>query len=814
MSITRAMQCVRITLAILMLAGAGQAAPAGIVPATRGATPAVVGPDVELATPSDVPVGTRRHRYYRQQLAGAPVLGCGVDEVVDDAGQSIMQAARLCATVASAPVVVSGVDAAAIARNSVVQQHPADRIVPGTAVAAYRATGAPVWMVDVATSAPWNVFRVFVDAASGAVLRTSALARDARGSVFATTDAAAHHSAGLRRLRNLDPAVDTLSGSDFLVDDVNDFLALCDATTNLFCTPAGSDTCAAKGKHGVFQYTTKASVQIGSCTQNDRFDQVTGYYQLSEMANYFRLLGWDPGSGALAGQLPMPVLVNVPFFVNAYFAPPSSGAPAHMAFGDEATGIDLNDFTNDPTVPRHEFTHAIVYDASGGLNDDDTCITDCSPYAGAMNEGFADYFAIQSLGGKQTVVAGQLGKYVGDGAARDIDNDLRFPCDLTHEVHDDGRIWSGFLLDAKRVLGKGFDAAVVRSIAGIPHGLGRSLGFGEAFEAILAELPPLSEKTTLTLVQEATRRGVLGAFAKDRGTAVAVDSGDAAWGCAPTAVCDQVTDDTLGFSAASVVTDSTFPGGLAARTIFDANAPLDLRGKQVLHFRMYAAPTPAAGDLQLVFDDDPSCTSPLVTIDLPAFDAAGGLTERTVQFTGSDALGAVACVGLVTTAGAHQVLIDQIDTGVSQFGPVVLPIQAGSHLTLKNHFPLPHGDDHFYYFIPPAGAATITIKAQANGATKPRSDLRYCGAVTVSGNGDVPPEISAMHLWTYDPSQPIIPIQVTLLPVDSHQLVAGISAKGARTRSAKKLPLPPSPTGVYAVSLDGSGNYTIKLSFE
>jgi hypothetical protein len=306
---------------------------------------------------------------------------------------------------------------------------------------------------------------------------------------------------------------------------------------------------------------------------------------------------------------------------------------------------------------------------------------------------------------------------------------------------------------------------------------------------------------------------VIGAFAKDRGDSVTIDSGDSEWLCAPGATCGTVSDDDTSASAASVTTLSGFPGGLAGHVEFDVTSGLDLRAKQLLHYVIYASPGAAAGGVSLVFDDSVDCRSPLVTLPLTGLDA-GTFTDRLIQFTGADTLSSVACVGVVVPAGAHQVLIDQLDTGTSQFGPVVVPIQAGRTLTFKNHWPLPHGDSHFYYFLAPAGASSVSIKAQASGKSETRTDLAYCGAIGVTGSGTFEAEINAMHLWSFDPAQPLLPFQLTLLPLDSHQLIAAIPAASGRRRAVKQLALPPSPTGVYAVSIEGAANYNIKLSFD
>lgn len=244
---------------------------------------------------------------------------------------------------------------------------------------------------------------------------------------------------------------------------------------------------------------------------------MTGYYQLASMANYFvRAIGWTPGSGALAALLPMPVLANVPLLNNAFFSPPSAAWPAYMAFGDEFDPPGINDFLRDPTIPRHEFTHAIVY---------------------------------------------------------------------------------------------------------------------------------------------------------DRGSA-------------------------------SV-----------------------------------------------------------------------------------------------------------------KYGPVVMPMTPGKRLTLRNRFPLPLGDAHFYYFQPPAGATRVTIDdATVSGTSTIPSDLRYCGTVSVTGT-TFPAELNNVSLWLYDPAQPVLPFALTPLDLVQHQLASAVPAKGPTRRRLPHFTLPPSPTGVYAVSLQGSGRYRVKLSF-
>jgi hypothetical protein len=150
-----------------------------------------------------------------------------------------------------------------------------------------------------------------------------------------------------------------------------------------------------------------------------------------------------------------------------------------------------------------------------------------------------------------------------------------------------------------------------------------------------------------------------------------------------------------------------------------------------------------------------------------------------------------------------------------RWGSVVLPLQARSRLALRNRFPAPLGDAHFYYFRPPAGATRVSVVAGARRGSVVSPGLKYCGSVQVAGEGLVPAELNSALLWAYDPSRPAgFESSLTPLPLDQHRLLTGIPAAGARARRLRRFALPASPTGIYAVSVQGSGDYRLKLAFE
>ncbi len=622
----------------------------------------------DFAAPVETRIGGKRFRYRAQVVAGVPVIGCGLDEVVTHDGAVASSAVRFCPTTVAADFAVSADAAAATARSTVEGFGTAERIVVSPPVARYYDAGAglaAVWLVDVATARPWTVWRVFVAGDTGAVVRSTKLSRDAHGLVFPDPKAAARGVPSARVLPGLDGS-GLLSGAACSMDDVTDYLALC-PSDQLFCSPPLVTTCAAKRHGGGFMYSPSGQGGFDTCTASDRFDQVTGYFQLATMANYFvRKIGWTPGSGQLAGLLPMPVLANVLLLDNAFFSPPAQGAwPAYMAFGDEFDPPGVNDFLRDPTIPRHEFTHAIIYDTGSGLNDVFNCVQACPGFSGALNESAADYFALASLGMRQTVVGASAGANL-QGARRDLVNDLRFPCDVTGEPHADGQLWSAFVLEVRQMLGRGVDTAHFRALAALPHN--PNLEFADALNSLVTELGALDLRHQIKLVQAATRRGIAGAFGHDRGNAAI------------------------------------------------------------------------------------------------------------------------------------------------KYGPVVLALAPAKSMTLRNRFPLPLGDAHFYYFQPPPGATVVSVDASISGNSTIPSDLHYCGTVSVSGT-TIPPELNNAFLWVYDPNQGALPFSLTPLDLDQHTLASAIPAKSPTHRRLRRFALPASPTGIFAISLQGSGTYRVRVSF-
>ncbi|MFH1221265.1 MAG: T9SS type A sorting domain-containing protein [Candidatus Eisenbacteria bacterium] len=135
----------------------------------------------------------------------------------------------------------------------------------------------------------------------------------------------------------------------------------------------------------------------------------------------------DPAFTGMDRQTP--VSVNQQNYCNAYWD--GNG----ITFGaGQGSCQDLAMFAD---VMYHEYGHGIA----------DKQYSPLAP-SGAMHEAFADYYACTITGEP----------YIGEGIAgpgsyfRTIDNTLRYPDDLTGEVHDDGRILAGALWDLRESL--------------------------------------------------------------------------------------------------------------------------------------------------------------------------------------------------------------------------------------------------------------------------------------------------------------------------------------------------------------------------
>jgi hypothetical protein len=185
----------------------------------------------------------------------------------------------------------------------------------------------------------------------------------------------------------------------------------------------------------------------------DAFAEVQMYYHVHQMHDFFK-----GDFGLVDLDYPLYALVNVSLYINeelggilgqtgwtgfpnAAFMPKEAfaqfGLPERESGAIVFGQYDDLDFSYDASVIYHEYTHAMVgttrllgtlVDAYGLDN-----------LPGAMNEGFADYFAA-SFRNSPVIGAYALTAFPGQNLDRDVSKFKKCPDDLITEVHADGKI--------------------------------------------------------------------------------------------------------------------------------------------------------------------------------------------------------------------------------------------------------------------------------------------------------------------------------------------------------------------------------------
>jgi hypothetical protein len=231
----------------------------------------------------------------------------------------------------------------------------------------------------------------------------------------AAVPAAAYHAV---RLTNLD-------GSGFLRGD---YANVYSSTGNLAFSPTNT-----------FAYTR----------HQDEFEQVMAYYWITEAQKYIHSLGFGETRRAIDNR-PQAVRINQLGYDNSF----TTDHPKNeLRFGKG--GVDD---AEDAEVILHEYGHAVHFSQNFSF---------ASEQAGAISEGFADYWAVtvsdvvdRSLGVPQLeplpcVADWDSVSYTSTlpHCLRRVDLNLHYPADLNGEVHHDGQIWSRALWDIRQALG-------------------------------------------------------------------------------------------------------------------------------------------------------------------------------------------------------------------------------------------------------------------------------------------------------------------------------------------------------------------------
>ncbi len=231
---------------------------------------------------------------------------------------------------------------------------------------------------------------------------------------------------------------------------------------------------------------------------NDGFSELMMYHHVNRMHDYFKdvhgLTNMDfPIHAVVNIQLKLKDSVALMFgqkpgwmsFPNAAFIPKeSSGQVPFLPNQDQDAIMFMQhedvDFAYESSVIYHEYTHAMVGATrlTGAFPD----LYGLNNLPGAMNEGFADYFAA-SMNDHPVIgayaLASQGAHYVRKLTAKRI-----CPDNLTTEVHADGRIIGSAMWAIREAIGKQkADSIILAAI----QGFGQTTEFESAGNAIVGE---------------------------------------------------------------------------------------------------------------------------------------------------------------------------------------------------------------------------------------------------------------------------------------------------------------------------------------
>jgi zinc metalloprotease ZmpB len=176
---------------------------------------------------------------------------------------------------------------------------------------------------------------------------------------------------------------------------------------------------------------------------DDRFEQVMAYYWVTEAQKYIQGLGFGSNLRAINKES-QDIRINQFGVDNSFYTLKKD----EMRFGKG--GVDD---AEDAEVILHEYGHAIHDSQVPGFGS--------SPEAGAIGEGFADYWAVTvsamlaPTADLPCVADWDSVSYTSTTphCLRRVDTDLHYPGDLDGRVHHDGQIWSRALWDIRTRLG-------------------------------------------------------------------------------------------------------------------------------------------------------------------------------------------------------------------------------------------------------------------------------------------------------------------------------------------------------------------------
>ncbi|GAA3090773.1 hypothetical protein JOF29_007775 [Kribbella aluminosa] len=380
-----------------------------------------------------------KHYWYQQTFKGLPVVGgyyakhVGKDGAVEvaDGRDAVPADLDVSAKVAAAAATqAANASVTARARRVAGPEKSLVRQPEATSGAAQLAVvGGPdarvVW--NVTSRSTEGVTRSLVDAKTGSVVESKVISDniDGRGSVFDPNPVVSERNEKLTDMNDKNQDALFLAQKNVILRNLDGSGKLNGTYVNIKEAKGG----VAQNKNNTFVYQRA----------NDKFEQVMVYYHINQTQEYIQKLGFTDVNNE-----------SQDFSVDTYAGDNSFYDPSTDMITTGEGGVDD---AEDAEVIWHEYGHAIQDDVVPGFGE--------SEQAGAIGEGFGDYWAVTN---SVPVSKGFNLPCVMDWDATSYTTDephclrrtdgTKTVDDIDGEVHDDGEIWSRALWDIQQSLGR------------------------------------------------------------------------------------------------------------------------------------------------------------------------------------------------------------------------------------------------------------------------------------------------------------------------------------------------------------------------
>ncbi|GJM21958.1 MAG: hypothetical protein DHS20C15_18730 [Planctomycetota bacterium] len=435
-----------------------------------------------------------RRVFVPQTVRGHELEGHGLTVRFDDDERVTLAHGAFSAQVAGArPATVRAADAITSALRDA-DIDPADLQVPASSRPIARLTEDSVQLIHKVTAlVDHRPFALEVDAQSGELLSVredvvhgtgtfkygdddlSFSTRSGKGGVFKNIKAAKQEKVSLTGLPNMS------------ADAVNLLFAPQGSLTGRYVQVLDATGLQIVSPDYLFAFDPMSQLLInGQLVESELFDHVNTYWWLSRMGAFMqKIFGND-----FPADYSVPALVNYNDngngYLNAYYTPIDlDGAgpygDGYLVFGEFSgnTGDPMDDFSRDPSIACHEYTHMVVDKAGGAFGD-----APLDTPSRAFNEALADYAAAgflkdPALGEVLLAHGTEVDWGVAGPSLRDLRRELTLQDDLWNLVggstglpqeHEAGNILGSALWRARKALkSKVADKLIFEHLADLPQ---------------------------------------------------------------------------------------------------------------------------------------------------------------------------------------------------------------------------------------------------------------------------------------------------------------------------------------------------------